>query len=63
MVFYFFVFAVCQVVVPRNYPEYTSRKVHVAEWLEGEKLSQVSAHHTFMITRERERSAHRTPCV
>lgn len=32
-----------QVVVPRNFPEYTSRKVHVAEWLNGEKLSQSQA--------------------
>ena len=28
------------VVIPKNYPEYTSRRVHVAEWIEGEKLSQ-----------------------
>lgn len=27
-------------VIPRNFPEYTSRRVHVAEWIEGEKLSQ-----------------------
>jgi len=31
------------VVIPRNYPEYTSRRVHVAEWIEGEKLSQSAA--------------------
>jgi len=28
------------VVIPKNYPEFTSRRVHVAEWIEGEKLSQ-----------------------
>ena len=31
------------VVIPANYPEYTSRRVHVAEWIEGEKLSQSKA--------------------
>jgi len=31
------------VVVPKNYPQYTSRRVHVAEWIEGEKLSQSTA--------------------
>ena len=31
------------VVIPRNYPEYTSRRVHVAEWIDGEKLSQSTA--------------------
>ena len=31
------------VVVPKNYPQYTSRRVHVAEWVEGEKLSQSTA--------------------
>lgn len=31
------------VVIPRNYPDYTSRRVHVAEWIEGEKLSQSTA--------------------
>lgn len=31
------------VVIPKNYPEYTSRRVHVAEWIEGEKLSQSAA--------------------
>lgn len=38
------VWCVCvQVVVPMPFPEYTSRRVHVAEWLEGEKLSQSTA--------------------
>lgn len=31
------------VVIPKNYREYTSRRVHVAEWIEGEKLSSSSA--------------------
>jgi aarF domain-containing kinase len=31
------------VVIPKNYPKYTSRRVHVAEWIEGEKLSQSNA--------------------
>ncbi len=31
------------VVIPDNYPEFTSRRVHVAEWIEGEKLSQSTA--------------------
>ena len=31
------------VVIPKNYPEYTARRVHVAEWIEGEKLSQSKA--------------------
>ena len=31
------------VVIPGNYPEYTSRRVHVADWIEGEKLSQSTA--------------------
>ena len=31
------------VVIPKNYPKYTSRRVHVAEWIEGEKLSQSTA--------------------
>ena len=31
------------VVIPKNYPTYTSRRVHVAEWIEGEKLSQSKA--------------------
>jgi len=28
------------VVIPANFPEYTARRVHVAEWINGEKLSQ-----------------------
>jgi len=31
------------VVIPRNYPKYTSRRVHTAEWIDGEKLSQSTA--------------------
>lgn len=31
------------VVIPNNYPAYTSRRVHTAEWIEGEKLSQSKA--------------------
>ena len=31
------------VVIPGNYPEVTSRRVHVAEWIDGEKLSQSKA--------------------
>eukprot|EP00536_Pseudo-nitzschia_multiseries_P004739 jgi/Psemu1/237901/estExt_Genewise1.C_810031 len=31
------------VVIPKNYPDYTSRRVHVAEWIDGEKLSQSKA--------------------
>lgn len=31
------------VVIPTNFPEYTARRVHVAEWIEGEKLSQSTA--------------------
>eukprot|EP00978_Attheya_sp_CCMP212_P032728 scaffold129080_cov44-Attheya_sp.AAC.3 len=31
------------VVIPFNYPKYTRRRVHVAEWIEGEKLSQSKA--------------------
>jgi aarF domain-containing kinase len=31
------------VVIPDNFPELTSRRVHVAEWIEGEKLSQSTA--------------------
>lgn len=31
------------VVIPGNFPAYTSRKVHVAEWIEGEKLSSSNA--------------------
>ena len=29
--------------IPDNYPDYTSRRVHVAEWVDGEKLSQSTA--------------------
>lgn len=32
-----------QVVVPRTYAEYTSRRVLTTQWLEGEKLSQSQA--------------------
>lgn len=31
------------VKIPKNYPSYTSRRVHTAEWVEGEKLSQSTA--------------------
>jgi len=31
------------VKIPENYPQYTSRRVHVAEWVDGEKLSQSTA--------------------
>lgn len=31
------------VVIPDNFPEYTSRRVHVAAWIDGEKLSQSTA--------------------
>lgn len=31
------------VVIPSNYPEYTARRVHVAEWIDGEKLSSSTA--------------------
>lgn len=31
------------VVIPGNFPEYTSRRVHVAEWIDGEKLSSSTA--------------------
>merc|ERR1719424_2568673 len=31
------------VVIPKNYPKYTRRRVHVAEWVDGEKLSQSTA--------------------
>ena len=34
---------ITQVKVPRNYPALTTRRVHVAEWVEGEKLSQSDA--------------------
>ena len=26
------------VKIPKNYPSYTARRVHVAEWVDGEKL-------------------------
>ena len=32
-----------RVVIPKNYPDFTSRRVHTAEWVEGEKLSQSQA--------------------
>jgi hypothetical protein len=32
-----------QVVVPRTYSDYTSRRVLTTEWLDGEKLSQSKA--------------------
>lgn len=32
-----------KVKIPRNYPEFTSRRIHTAEWVEGEKLSQSTA--------------------
>ncbi|KAJ8600957.1 hypothetical protein CTAYLR_006314 [Chrysophaeum taylorii] len=32
-----------RVVIPKNYPRLTTRRVHVAEWVEGEKLSQSKA--------------------
>merc|ERR1719421_708926 len=32
-----------RVKIPRNYPEFTSRRVHTAQWVEGEKLSQSTA--------------------
>lgn len=32
-----------RVVIPKNYPSVTTRRVHVAEWVEGEKLSQSKA--------------------
>ena len=31
------------VVIPECYPDFTSRRVHVAEWIDGEKLSQSKA--------------------
>uniref|UniRef100_A0A7S3K780 Protein kinase domain-containing protein n=1 Tax=Aureoumbra lagunensis TaxID=44058 RepID=A0A7S3K780_9STRA len=31
------------VKIPKNYPQLTTRRVHVAEWVEGEKLSQSKA--------------------
>ena len=30
-------------IIPKNYAEYTRRRVHVAEWVDGEKLSQSDA--------------------
>lgn len=32
-----------RVKIPRNYPEATARRVHTAEWVDGEKLSQSTA--------------------
>ncbi|KAH8048978.1 hypothetical protein JL722_12214 [Aureococcus anophagefferens] len=32
-----------RVLIPKNYPRWTTRRVHVAEWVEGEKLSQSTA--------------------
>jgi len=32
-----------RVVVPKNFAQYCTRKVHVAQWVEGEKLSQSGA--------------------
>ena len=32
-----------RVLIPKNYPQWTTRRVHVAEWVEGEKLSQSTA--------------------
>lgn len=32
-----------KVVIPKCYPEYTSRRVHTAEWVDGEKLAQSTA--------------------
>ncbi|KAG5185217.1 hypothetical protein JKP88DRAFT_271995 [Tribonema minus] len=34
---------IAQVVIPFNYPEFTSRRVFTAEWIDGEKLSQSQA--------------------
>ncbi len=34
---------IANIVVPMNYPEWTTRKVFVTEWIEGEKLSQSTA--------------------
>jgi len=31
------------VVIPNNFPQYTARRVHTAEWIDGEKLSQSKA--------------------
>lgn len=30
-------------MVPYNYPEFTTRRVFVSEWIDGEKLSQSEA--------------------
>ena len=32
-----------RVLIPGNYPKWTTRRVHVAEWVDGEKLSQSTA--------------------
>jgi len=32
-----------RVKIPANYPQFTTRRVHTAEWVEGEKLSQSTA--------------------
>lgn len=32
-----------QIVVPKTYHDYTTRRVLTAEWIEGEKLSQSTA--------------------
>ena len=32
-----------RILIPKNFPEWTTRRVHVAEWVEGEKLSQSTA--------------------
>ena len=32
-----------RIVIPKNYPQYTARRVHTAQWIEGEKLSQSKA--------------------
>ena len=32
-----------QVIIPKNYASLTTRRVHVAEWVDGEKLSQSTA--------------------
>jgi hypothetical protein len=32
-----------KVVIPKCYPKYTSRRVHTAEWIDGEKLAQSKA--------------------
>ena len=31
------------VLIPKNYPNYTARRVHTAQWIDGEKLSQSTA--------------------